>query len=178
MQNDIRQTLAIIFSLIGATCLILSGVAKDTKKTHRLQVVDCTAHTLMTILLQSWAGSLANFMSLVREIIAVRGAMTRTKQIILCVVMIALGCACNNQGLIGFLPIIGSSIYILVGCSPQAKYCTLKATLALNMGLWAIHDFYIGAYPTVGADLATVTMCIVAMVNYKNNTQKQETSAA
>ena len=169
---DIIQIFATIFSVIGAICLVWGGSVKDVHKSHVIQVIDCSAHTIVTILLLSWPGALANFTALIREIIAAKGRMTRIKQISICSIMVITGILLNNRGVVGLFPLIGSAIYILIGCSPSAGLVSLKSTYAANMFLWSIHDFVIGAYPTALADILTVASCVWAIIYFYKTKRK------
>ena len=172
---DMMTQTAMLFSFIGAICVVLSGMAKSNRSTHQISILDCSAHTISNILFEGYSGALTTAVALVREVLATKGKMTNTIQAILCTIIIILGFACNTNGFIGLLPIVGSVQYTIIGCRAKSSFTELKIALLISISLWTVYDITIGAYPSVVANIITAIMCIITLKNHQNKQQENST---
>lgn len=142
-----------IFSLIAATCLAVSVLKKTTKSLLLWQIIEVLFYTLSDLALKTYSGLTTNGIALVRDLLAYKGKLSETATFILLVSCITVGLIVNNRGVPGIFPMIASLVYTLFLYATRNEQ-QIRFALIINLMLWFVHDFYVGAYPAATMDVA------------------------
>lgn len=136
-----------IFSLISAVCIALSAIKNSKKDFMYWQVGDTMSGILANIALSAHAALVTSIVCLIRNFLSYTGRLTAKITAVLLLVGVVTGLYANNLGVIGWLPVTASAIYTvciyLTKTDQQMRYA-----LIFNMALWAVHNFYVMAYPS------------------------------
>lgn len=160
------SVIANIFSAIGTFFLIYSTFSKKKDKMVWMQVLDSGFNSLGCLFIGSYSGAMTNFISMVRNMIDVKGRMTNVLSYIIALVCLILGLLVNINGIVGLLPPIASVEYtILLARCKTAQ--SLRFALAINIALWLIHDVYVRLYPAIFADIIVLIFTLYNIVRLK-----------
>lgn len=163
------KILALFFSGLGALFLFLSSISKTKKETFVCQILDTMFNTMANLLLKGYSGMITNLISLIRNILVFKNYINKWTQTILIILLFVIGSISNNHGLIGYFPIIASIEYTLIACRAESTIKSIKISLLINVILWGIYNFVIGAYPMLIISIITSIGCIKTLYNIKKN---------
>lgn len=141
-----------IFSFIAAICLGVSVFKKTTKDLLLWQVMEVIFCILSNIALVTYSALSTNSIALVRDVFAYKKKLSRNITIILLVLCVFTGLFVNNRGIIGLFPMAASFVYTLFLYATRNEQ-QIRFALIINLMLWFVHDFYVGAYPSAVMDV-------------------------
>ncbi|MBO7645341.1 MAG: YgjV family protein [Alphaproteobacteria bacterium] len=142
-----------IFSLVAAICLAISVFKKTTKSLLLWQSVEVVFCILSNIALVTYSALTTNSLALVRDILAYKNKLTETATFLLLVGCIIFGLMANNRGFVGVFPMMASLVYTLFLYAFRNEQ-QIRFALIINLMLWFVHDFYVGAYPSAVMDVS------------------------
>ncbi|MBO7556544.1 MAG: YgjV family protein [Alphaproteobacteria bacterium] len=154
-----------LFSLLSAICIAISVLKKNKNDLIWWQVIDVIFCILSNIALYTYSALTTNSVSLIRNILAYKGKLTKNLTWILLILCIVAGLYANNRGIIGLLPIIASVSYTIFMYTTKNEQ-QMRWALVLNLILWFIHDIYVQAYPSALTD--TVLSMWTSIQIFKN----------
>ena len=140
-----------LFSLISAICIAISVLKKNKKDLIWWQVVDVIFCILSNIALYTYSALTTNSVSLIRNILAYKGKLTKNLTWILLFLCVAAGLYANNRGIIGLLPIAASAGYTIFMYITKNEQ-QMRWALVFSLVLWFVHDVYVQAYPSALTD--------------------------
>jgi hypothetical protein len=132
-----------------------------------MQLLDCCFNMTANILLQGWTGVITYIVAAISNVIAIKGKMTIWIQAILCSLLILFGYVFNTRGLIGFLPIIATTEYTIVGQHAKSNFIVVKLSLLANLLMASVYNFAIGAHPMFLATIIASGFCIKTIIQHK-----------
>ena len=141
-----------IFSLVAAICLAVSVFKKTTKSLLLWQVIEVVFCILSNIALVTYSALATNSIALVRDVLAYKNKLTQNATFVLMVTCIIAGLMANNRGAIGIFPMMASLVYTLFLYATRNEQ-QIRFALIINLMLWFVHDFYVGAYPSAVMDI-------------------------
>ena len=141
-----------IFSLLSATCIAVSVIKKSKNDLIWWQIIDVIFCILSNIALYTYAALTTNSVSLIRNILAYKGKLTKNLTWILLILCVVAGLWANNRGIIGLFPIIASASYTIFMFTTKNEQ-QMRWALVSNLILWFIHDIYVQAYPSALTDV-------------------------
>ena len=142
-----------IFSLLAAICLGVSVFKKTTSALLMWQILEVFLCILSNIALMTFSAMTTNSIALVRDILAYKNKLTKTVTIILLILCITFGLIANNRGIIGYFPMAASAVYTIFLYLTRNEQ-QIRFALIINLLLWFVHDFYVGAYPSAIMDIS------------------------
>jgi len=141
-----------IFSLLSAICIAVSVIKKSKTDLIWWQILDVIFCILSNIALYTYAALTTNSVSLIRNILAYKGKLTKNITWVLLILCIIAGLWANNRGIIGLFPIIASASYTIFMFTTKNEQ-QMRWALVSNLILWFVHDIYVQAYPSALTDL-------------------------
>ena len=141
-----------IFSLLSALCIAISVLKKSKNDLIWWQIIDVIFCILSNIALYTYAALTTNSVSLIRNILAYKGKLTKNLIWILLILCIVAGLYANNRGIIGLFPIVASASYTIFMFITKDEQ-QMRWALVSNLILWFVHDIYVQAYPSALTDL-------------------------
>jgi uncharacterized membrane protein len=141
-----------IFSFVAALCLFISIFKKTTKDLLLWQVTEVVFCILSNIALATYSALTTNSVALIRDILAYKNKLTKKITFILLFLCIIFGLIANNRGIIGLFPMAASFVYTVFLYETRNEQ-QIRFALIVNLMLWFVHDFYVGAYPSALMDV-------------------------
>jgi len=141
-----------IFSLIAAICLGVSVFKKTTKDLLLWQVMEVVFCILSNLALVTYSALTTNSIALVRDLLAYKNKLTRNVTLVLLGLCLIFGLIANNRGIIGLFPMAASFVYTVFLYATRNEQ-QIRFALIINLMLWFVHDFYVGAYPSAVMDV-------------------------
>ena len=141
-----------IFSFVAAVCLFVSVFKKTTKSLLRWQIFEVVFCILSNIALVTYSALTTNSIALVRDVLAYKNKLTRNITFVLLFLCVFVGFVANNRGIIGIFPMAASFVYTVFLYETRNEQ-QIRFALIINLMLWFVHDFYVGAYPSAVMDV-------------------------
>ena len=158
--------------LIGNLCSLLGTGAdslSSTRKTPQgmlwMQSLGQLIYGIGTFLLGGYSGVVQNVVSILRNLVAIRGIHNRIIEWTLVALGVVFGILFNNLGFVGLLPVVGNLQYTLIIFRFRDNEWVMKISFA---GMIASYAFYnIAIYNFVGFALNLVVLATTAIVLIK-----------
>ena len=149
-----------IISFIAALFMFASGWTKDRYRTFLYQILENLVLCAANVCFRSWAGISTLLLSGVRNYLVMKDRYTKRLMYVFVILIIVIGTAINNRGLVGLLP-IAATVQLSV-CNQYAKTLVQhKWSLFINTAVWLIYDFCI---LDISSTAAQAIMCILTAV--------------
>ena len=127
---------------------------------------------LSNVALMTFSALTTNSIALVRDLLAYKNKLTRKITWILLCLCIVFGLIANNRGWVGLFPMMASMVYTIFLYATRNEQ-QIRFGLILNLMLWFVHDFYVGAYPSAFMDVFLSAWTLVALLkNWNINVKK------
>lgn len=155
-----------LIALIASILMVYSGILKEKKKILFVQTIQIGLSVLSNIVLGGITGAIINGISMIRNIICYKDKLGLKEKIIITVLSVVLSIIVNNLGVIGFLPVISTIVYIwLMNIKDVKKF---KLLIIFTMFMWFIYDFTIKSYTSAIFDILTIISNMISLVYVKN----------
>lgn len=155
-----------LIALIASILMVYSGILKEKKKILFVQTIQIGLSVLSNIVLGGITGAIINGISMIRNIICYKDKLGLKEKIIITVLSVVLSIIVNNLGVIGFLPVISTIVYIwLMNIKDVKKF---KLLIIFTMFMWFIYDFTIKSYTSTIFDILTIISNMISLVYVKN----------
>lgn len=155
--------LANAFSLLSAIMLVASSFASTKKWLLYMQTADALFAGIACIVCGSYAAASVDLLSSARNVLTARGVARRWVCAVFCVVLVTIGIAINNKGIIGCLTIAASLEYTVVMMT-TSDVCLTRLALMANIACWLIHDVYMVLVPSACVDVVVLVVTTVKLV--------------
>ncbi len=155
-----------VFSLLAALSLAYSTFSNKKDRMILWQAINATFYGLSNFFLGGYTAVVTNILTLIRNILQVKGKMNKGVTIIICILMTIIGFYFNKNGILGLIPIIASVTYtICVYVLKSAQQ--MRVALIINLIQWLFFDFLIKAYPMFVMDLIIIIVTLINILRYK-----------
>ena len=159
-----------ILLIVGNACSLLAMVTdsiSNTRKTTRgvlaVQSVSQVIYGVGTAVLGGYSGTVQNAMSVVRNLLVIKGVNSKVVRAILAITGVALGIYFNNLGLVGWLPIIANLEYTLAVFYFRNNERALKISFMVAVTLFGIFNGFIYNFVGVGTNAFVLITGIIAL---------------
>ena len=153
-----------IFSLLSALCLAYSTFGKTKNKMVLWQAFNACFYALSNICLKGYSAVISNVLTIIRNVLQVKGKFDKKCMIMICILMTLTCLAFNNRGWLGILPITASVSYtVLMYYVKDLRH--MQLAVISNMVQWALFDFLIQGYPSFLMDIVIILLSIKNMKN-------------
>lgn len=150
----ITVILANMIDLFASLVQVASGRIKDREKILLFQILQLGMQTVSMFLLGAIPGAISNILSCIRNYLCYREIFTWPVKILLIVLSGILTVAFNNQGLLGYLPFVVCTVYILLMEMKDPIHFKLLVTLTFIP--WIFYYLVIRSYTGAFFAFATV----------------------
>ena len=159
-------------ALIGAALMVAIGFIKDKK---RILVAQCAQLTILGVanfLLGGMSGVVSNAVGIVRNVIGIKREFTTPYKIFFIVLQGVLTILANNQGWLGYLPLIACATFTwFLDEEDPVKF---KAVIIGGQILWGIYDFSILNFSAGAFDIFTCISNLIGIWRVKHAIIKQD----
>ena len=159
--------------LIGNLCSLLAmvtdGISSSRKTAKDMLLMQCVSQLLYgicTIVLKGYSGAVQNAVSILRNLIAIRGKESKAVEWGLAALAVILGFCFNNLGVLGWLPIVANLEYTLAVFRFKENERALKIAFLINTALYVVFNVVILNF--VGAVSSVAVLIVTAMFLIKS----------
>lgn len=153
-----------LISLGASVFLAISCCARDHKRTYFFQAAESATLCVSSVFFAAWAGLSTQAVSVVRNALVMKGRFSTRWMMFFTVLVVVLGVAVNDRGMIGLLPVAATVQLTLCNhfCRTMPQ---IKGSFMVNAVLWVAYSLYIGDYVTGGTQV--VMLCLTGVSIYR-----------
>ena len=159
-----------VVALFASLLMVGSSYVKDKVKSLWVSTIQLVFNVIAGILLGAYTAVVVNVIGIPRNILAAKDRLTRVSKVCLIVVSTVCAIAFNQHGVLGFLPVINTAIYILL--LDYAKGAWFKWLTIFCLVLWAVYDCITLNFVSMSFDIASVVAAVVAVVRILRDKNK------
>ncbi len=156
-----------IIALIASIIMVYSGMLKSKQKVLYAQTIQICLSVISNIILGGIVGAIVNFISAIRNILCYKDKLNLLSKILITVSVVVLSIKFNNIGMIGFLPLISTIIYLWLMNTKNIIY--FKLLIIFTMILWFVYDLFIKSFTSSIFDMMTVITNAYSIFKLNNN---------
>ena len=156
--------------IIGNLCMLIAmgfNAVSATRKTPKgmlwMQNLSQLAYFGCAVVLRGYSAAVQNVVSILRNLAAIRNVKSKFVEWVLIALGVILGILCNNRGLLGLLPVIGTLEYTLAVFRFKDDERKLKICFLFSLLAFSIFNFVIQNYVGVVTDGVVVVTTIIAL---------------
>lgn len=149
------STVAQVFAVFSGVLMVSSLHCKTKEEMLKVQAVDAVCAGIASMLLCGWTAVALDVLAVVRNLVK----PCKKRKLVIAGLWCVAGLVTVLWEKAGIVPLLSSAIYTVT-----AYYGSLgwtKAALASSLGLWALYDFFLGAYPLVVSDCIALAIILV-----------------
>lgn len=160
------------FALLAMLSDSYSSSKKTTKSMLKVQNFSQLFYGLSSIVLKGYSGAVQNFISVIRNILAIKENKKEYIQWILLAIAVTIGVVVNKIGIIGYLPIIANVQYTIIVLKVKNNEKALKISFLISCILFTIFNIYIYNFIGIITNFITITSILIFLFkkNKNNNT--------
>ena len=153
--------IANIIDFLAAMLQVGTGAIKEKTRILILQTVQLLMQALAMLLLGGVTGAISNVLSCFRNYLCYKDKLNIVWKVILIIASIAFTILLNEQGLLGIIPAVVCTVYIIfMDVKDPVKF---KLLVTLSFIPWVIYHFMIKSYTGAFFDAATVVTGTVTL---------------
>ena len=154
-----------IIGLIGSILMVYGGSVRKREKAIIIQTIQMSILSLNNLILGSISGFIINIINIIRNILSYKEKLYKPVITIIIIISTLLTIKFNALGLIGYLPLINSIIFILF--MNNKSDIGFKILTIIYVIFWLVHDIYIKSYTTAFFDVLTILTSFYAIITLK-----------
>ena len=161
----IQIIIANVIDFIASMVQIYTGAIKEKTKILLFQILQLGLQTVSMLLLGAIPGAISNVLSCIRNYLCYKNIFTWPIKIILIVLSLVLTVVFNNQGLLGYLPFVVCTVYVLfMDIKDPFKF---KVLVTLTFVPWVFYYLVIKTYTGAFFAVTTVITNIWTLIKMK-----------
>ena len=167
----IQIIIANVIDFIASMVQIYSGTVKSKAKILLLQILQLGMQSVSMLLLGAIPGAISNVLSCIRNYLCYKDIFNWPIKIILIVLSGILTVLFNNQGLLGWLPFVVCTVYVLLmDIKDQVKF---KILVTVTFVPWIFYYLIIKSYTGAFFAAATVLTNVKTLTKMTAEIKKQ-----
>ena len=135
--------IANIIDFLASILMVASGSIKKKAKILAVQIIQLLMQSVSMLLLGGITGAVNNVLSCLRNYICYKEKMNAVWKAVLIVASIALTLLLNDQGLLGLIPVVVCTVYILL--MDIKDPIAFKLLVTLTFVPWVFYHFFFSA---------------------------------
>ena len=157
-----------IIDFLASLIQVGSGSIKKKSKILIVQIIQLLMQAVSMLLLGGVTGAVSNVLSCYRNYLCYKDKLNTLWKIIIIIVSVILTVLLNDQGLLGIIPVVVCTVYIIfMDLKDPIKF---KLLVTLSFFPWLIYHFALKAYVAAIFDAATIvtnTVTLILMIREK-----------
>lgn len=156
--------------IIGNVCSVFGMVSdsfSSTRKTNRsmllVQIISQLFYGIGSFVLKGYSAVAQNAVTVVRNLVAMKGKTSRIVEWILILSGVLLGIAFNNRGIIGYLPVVANLEYSVAVFYVRSER-GLKASFMVNAVFFSVFNFILRNYVGFVTNIVVAITTLVAII--------------
>ncbi len=165
--------IANVIDFIAALIQVGSGSIKKKSKILVVQIVQLLMQGVSMLLLGGVTGAISNVLSCYRNYLCYKEKLNKVWKGILIAASVAMTVLFNNQGLLGVIPVVVCTVYILLmDVKDPIKF---KLLVTLSFVPWIIYHFALQLYVAAIFDaVSVITSAVTLFVMMKGKKAEQK----
>ena len=143
-----------VIDFLASILMVASGSIKKKAKILAVQIVQLLMQSVSMLLLGGITGAVNNVLSCLRNYLCYKDKLNIFWKAALIAVSIGLTLLLNDQGLLGLIPVVVCTVYILL--MDLKDPIAFKLLVTLTFVPWVFYHFYLGAYVAAIFDTLSV----------------------
>ena len=143
-----------IIDFLASMLMVASGSIKKKAKILAVQIIQLMMQSVSMLLLGGITGAVNNVLSCLRNYLCYKEKLNAYWKAFLVVVSVILTLLLNDQGLLGLIPVVVCTVYILL--MDIKDPIAFKLLVTLTFVPWVFYHFFIGAYVAAIFDTLSV----------------------
>ena len=168
--NASRLIIGNVCSLLATITDSISATRKTAKGMLMVQNLSQLFYIIGSIVLRGYSSAAQNFVSILRNFVTIRQIKSKYVEWTLVVLGVVLGIACNNLGLIGWLPILANLQYTLSVFRFKDNERALKVSFMVAVGMFVVFNFSILNIVGGISNLVVAVTTAIALLRKSENT--------
>ena len=153
--------IANIIDFLASMLMVASGSIKKKAKILAVQIVQLLMQSVSMLLLGGITGAVNNVLSCLRNYLCYKDKLNIFWKAALIAVSIGLTLLLNDQGLLGLIPVVVCTVYILL--MDLKDPIAFKLLVTLTFVPWVFYHFFIDAYVAAVFDALSVVTNAVTL---------------
>ena len=150
-----------VIALIASLIMVGIGLVRNKKRIIYFQSIQIGLFVLSNFILGGYTGAIINVLNFIRNIICYKDKLGTKEKGIIGLLSIVLTVLFNNLGIIGYLPLLASLIYLfLMNTKGVVKF---KFVMIITMIMWLIYDITIKSYTSASFDALTILTTYISI---------------
>ncbi len=166
----IQVIIANVIEFIAAGLQVGSGAIKKKSGILILQTIQLLLQAVSMLLLGAITGAVSNVISCFRNYLCYKEKLNWPWKVIIIILSVAMTVILNEQGLLGIIPAVICTVYIIfMDVKDPIKF---KLLVTLSFIPWIFYHFMIKSYVGAAFDVATVItngITLARMIKNKRN---------
>ena len=161
-----------IIDFLAALLQVGSGSIKKKSRILIVQTVQLLMQAVSMLLLGGVTGAVSNVLSCYRNYLCYKEKLTTFWKVLLIAASVAMTILLNDQGLLGILPAVVCTVYILL--MDMKDPIKFKLLVTLSFVPWMFYHFILKSYVGAFFDAATIitsAITLFSMIREKKNAQ-------
>lgn len=155
-----------IIDFLASILMVASGSIKKKGRILAVQIIQLMMQSVSMLLLGGITGAVNNVLSCLRNYLCYKDKLNVYWKAVLIVASIGLTVLLNDQGLLGIIPVVVCTVYILL--MDIKDPIAFKLLVTLTFVPWVFYHFYLGAYVAAIFDtLSVITNAVTLGVMIK-----------
>ena len=165
--------LANVIDFLAALVQVGTGSIKKKSRILALQILQMLMQGVSMLLLGGVTGAISNVLSCYRNYLCYKEKLNTAWKAILIAASVAMTVFLNDQGLLGVIPVVVCTVYIIfMDVKDPIKF---KILVTLSFVPWMVYHFVLKSYVGAFFDVATIiTNCITLSVMIKEKRAAKE----
>ena len=143
-----------IIDFLASILMVASGSIKKKGRILAVQIIQLMMQSVSMLLLGGITGAVNNVLSCLRNYLCYKEKLNVYWKAFLIVASIGLTILLNDQGLLGIIPVVVCTVYILL--MDLKDPIAFKLLVTLTFVPWVFYHFYLGAYVAAIFDTLSV----------------------
>ena len=156
-----------ICSLLAMGSDSLSSAQPTTKRVLWMQNLSQSIYCIGAILLRGYSAAVQNAVSILRNLVAIKGISQKWMEWGLTLLGVALGVVLNNLGWIGLLPVIANLQYTIVIFRFRGNEKILKTSFFVNSLMFAVFNGAIWSIVGIVTNLVVAASTAISLIKSK-----------
>ena len=162
--------IANIISLAGCIVMVLTGLIQTKRNILTAQVFTFALLGLANLLLGGISAVVSNSIAIIRNVYCIKFKLTWPVKLVFMGLQLVLTLIFNDDGLIGYLPLLANIIYISL--LDTENEVVLKLGIMTSTACWIVFDFVMLNFSGTVFDVITVISNLVGIIILIKNRKK------
>ena len=151
-----------IIDFLASVLMVASGSIKKKAKILAVQIIQLLMQAVSMLLLGGITGAVNNVLSCLRNYLCYKEKLNALWKAVLIAASVALTLLLNDQGLLGIIPVVVCTVYILL--MDLKDPIAFKILVMTSFIPWVFYHFFLGAYVAAAFETLSVITNAVTLV--------------